>query len=256
MKFPGCFYDTGYTVVVNGLTVTKDYTVTETCEKLNGYNVASTLAANGQNITMSKDATQNKLDVTNTYTPANRLLTITKTVTGEMGSYTDDFTFTLTLVKTDSPAYTTPLTIEEGTTAKDASGSPYTGTLTTTDDTYYTFVLSNDEQIVLSVPYGYDVTVTEQQDNNGYTVQSRKFITGTVDNEKPGPTPNEFSQTVQEISQDYTVEFANNRNPVAPTGLESNHTTPYVLMITAAGMAGLALIGGIVARRIRRRRED
>ena len=81
-------------------------------------------------------------------------------------------------------------------------------------------------------------------------------ISEIVDNEKPGLTPNEFSQTVPEISQDYTIEFANNRNPVAPTGLESNHTTPYVLMITAAGMAGLALIGGIVARRVRRRRQE
>ena len=244
--------DTGYTVVVNGLTVTKDYTVTETCEKLNGYNVASTLAANGQNITMSKDAAQNKLDVTNTYTPDNQTLTITKTVGGEMGSYTDDFTFTLTLEKTGSPAYTTPLAIEEGTTAKDASGNQYTGTLTTTDGTY-TFVLSNDEQMVLSVPYGYAVTITEQQENNGYTVSSRSYATGS---QKPGLTPGAATQTIQAINEDSTVEFANNRNPVAPTGLESNHTTPYVLMITAAGMAGLALIGGIVARRIRRRRQE
>ena len=247
--------DTGFQVVVTGLTVTKSYTVTETCNKLEGYNVTTTISETGSLVTMSRDATSNVLDVTNTYTPDNQLLTISKTVTGEMGSYTDDFTFTLTLVKTDSPTYTTPLTIEEGTTAKDASGNLYTGTLTTTDGTY-TFVLSNDEQMVLSVPYGYDVTVTEQQDNNGYTVQSRQFITEIVDNEKPGLTPNEFSQTVPEISQDYTIEFANNRNPVAPTGLESNHTTPYVLMITAAGMAGLALIGGIVARRIRRRRQE
>ena len=246
--------DIGFQVVVTGLTVTKSYTVTETCNKLEGYNVTTTIPETGSSVTMFKDVTRNVLGVTNTYTPDNQLLTITKTVTGEMGSYTDDFTFTLTLVKTDSPTYTTPLTIEEGTTAKDASGNLYTGTLTTTDGTY-TFVLSNDEQMVLSVPYGYDVTVTEQQDNNGYTVQSRQFITEIVDNEKPGLTPNEFSQTVPEISQDYTIEFANNRNPVAPTGLESNHTTPYVLMITAAGMAGLALIGGIVARRIRRRRE-
>ena len=52
------------------------------------------------------------------------------------------------------------------------------------------------------------------------------------------------------------VIYINTRTSVAPTGLESNHTTPYVLMITAAGMAGLALIGGIVARRVRRRRQE
>lgn len=242
--------ETGYTVVVNGLTVTKKYTVTETCGKLEGYNVTSTLEAAGQQIKMDKDAVQNKLDVTNTYTPDNQTLTITKTVGGEMGSYTDDFTFTLTLKKAGGP-YTTPLTIEEGTTAKDANGDQYTGTLTATDGTY-TFVLSNDEQMVLSVPYGYDVTVTEQQENNGYTVSSRSYETGTTGE---GLQPNKAEQTVQEISKDYTVEFANNRNPVAPTGLESNHTAPYTLMVTAAGIAGLALIGGIVVRRRRRRME-
>ena len=242
--------DTGYTVVVNGLTVTKEYTVTETCGELEGYNVTSTLAANGAKITMNKDAAQNTLNVTNTYTPANQTLTITKTVGGEMGSYTDDFTFTLTLKKAGGP-YTTPLTIEEGTTAKDANGDQYTGTLTATDGTY-TFVLSNDEQMVLSVPYGYDVTVTEQQENNGYTVSSQFYETGTAGK---GLQPNKAEQTVQEISKDYTVEFANNRNPVAPTGLESNHTAPYTILVTVAGIAGLALIGGIVARRRRRRME-
>lgn len=243
--------ETGYTVVVNGLTVTKEYTVTETCGKLEGYNVTSTLAAAGQQIKMDKDAAQNKLDVTNTYTPDNQTLTITKTVGGEMGSYTDDFTFTLTLEKAGS-SYTTPLTIEEGTTAKDANGNRYTGTLTTTDSTY-TFVLSNDEQMVLSVPYGYNVMVREQQENNGYTVSSQSYETGTTGG---GLQPNKAEQTVQEISKDYTVEFANNRNPVAPTGLESNHTAPYTLMITAAGIAGLALIGSMMARRVRRRREE
>ena len=242
--------ETGYTVVVNGLTVTKEYTVTETCGKLEGYNVTSTLAAAGQQIKMDKDAAQNKLDVTNTYTPANQTLTITKTVGGEMGSYTDDFTFTLTLKKAGS-SYTTPLAIEESTTAKDANGNQYTGTLTATDGTY-TFVLSNDEQMVLSVPYGYDVTVTEQQENNGYTVSSQSYETGTTGE---GLQPNKAEQTVQEISKDYTVEFANNRNPVAPTGLESNHTAPYTILVTVAGIAGLALIGGIVARRRRRRME-
>ena len=89
--------ETGYTVVVNGLTVTKEYTVTETCGKLEGYNVTSTLAAAGQQIKMDKDAAQNKLDVTNTYTPDNQTLTITKTVTGSRGSHTQEFSFHVVL---------------------------------------------------------------------------------------------------------------------------------------------------------------
>ena len=125
--------------------------------------------------------------------------------------------------------YTTPLTIEEGTTAKDANGNLYTGTLTAKGGTY-TFVLSNDEQMVLSVPYGYKVTVTEQQgETTAIPVSSQYYETGSAGKVL---TPGAATQTVDSIDKDYTVEFANNRNPVAPTGLESNHTAPYTLMIT------------------------
>ena len=67
-------------------------------------------------------------------------------------------------------------------------------------------------------------------------------------------TTGEGAQAV--LNDTVTIVYTNNRKVVTPTGLESNHTKPYALMITAAGIAGLALIGGIVARRIRRRRED
>ena len=97
------------------------------------------------------------------------------------------------------------------------------------------------------------MTVTEQQENNGYTVSSQYYETGSAGKVL---TPGAATQTVDSIDKDYTVEFANNRNPVAPTGLESNHTAPYTLMITAAGIAGLALIGSMMARRVRRRREE
>ena len=55
--------------------------------------------------------------------------------------------------------------------------------------------------------------------------------------------------------KDYTIAYTNHLDPVTPTGLESNHTAPYTILVTVAGIAGLALIGGIVARRRRRRME-
>ena len=57
------------------------------------------------------------------------------------------------------------------------------------------------------------------------------------------------------MNTDYTVDFQNFRDVVPPTGLESNHTTPYGLMVGAAGVAGAALVGSVVVRRRRRRQE-
>lgn len=250
--------EVGYQVVITGLTVTKSYTVTETCDKLEGYIVTSDLEATGKTVPMDKDSGKNVIAVTNTYVPDNQTLTITKTVSGEMGSYTDDFTFDLVLSKAvqdgEVSYYDKSLTIEDSTTAKDLNGNPYTGILASTgaEKEHYTFVLSSNEQMILSVPYGYDVKVSERQENNGYSVQSRKYMTGTDEADKPGLTPNGATQEIEAISKDYTVEFENRRDPVAPTGLEDNHTKPFGLMVGVAVMAGLALAGGAVARRRRR----
>ena len=248
--------DTGFQVVVTGLTVTKSYTVTETCNKLEGYNVTTTIPETGSLVTMSRDATSNVLDVTNTYTPDNQLLTISKTVTGEMGSYEKDFAFTLTLHKegdNQAPSYYDQIlrvVYDDETPANCTTIAGYEGGLSVqtgdgANGHTYGFDLSHSEQIVIEVPYGYTATVNEDRD--GYTA------TVTVDGTEQSPNQ---TQAIVDTTADHSIAYENHLDPVAPTGLESNHTTPYVLMITAAGMAGLVLIGGIVARRIRRRRRQ
>ena len=83
----------------------------------------------------------------------------------------------------------------------------------------------------------------------------------TVIRPKPGFVDNSNMVTVTmnkvtvEDDNIGNIEFVNERNVVTPTGLESNHTKPYALMVGAGALAGLALVGGILARRARRRRE-
>lgn len=220
-------------------------------------------------------------------------LTITKTVEGAMGSYGDDFDFTLTLTKDllddrGDPIiehWDKPLTIvqpdkEHGITGTTAEGygdktqlavigtqpsdpgtggtDPGAGGGTADDPNAYTykFTLSHGEQIVLVVPYGYDATVTEDDvSSRGYEVKAR--ITHYFDDGTPPSTTEKKgnTQTYEGVNVETTFEFVNTRQAVAPTGLEGDHTAPYVLMVSASALAGMALLGGMAARRARRRRE-
>ena len=109
------------------------------------------------------------------------------------------------------------------------------------------------------MPAGYTATVTETTTGQGYTVKSRKYLTETPESgDTTGNSSKFVEQSYQSVTMDddYTVEFRNTRDVVAPTGLESNHTKPYTLMVAAAGAAGLALVGAAVARYLRRRRQE
>ena len=222
------------------VTATSMYGSTEGTAEVTGVSVSGSSAA--------------EVSFTNEYTPKTRTLTINKYITGEMGSYDDSFSFTMTV--------------------KDASGTPYSenitasgATITNNGNGQYSFNLSNSDTITVTIPQGYNVTVAETL-ANGYASYTRKYETGTdpaagADNSVSDVQAHDNyiknstgSVEIETMDKNYTIDFKNYRPAVAPTGLESNHTTPYVLMITAAGMAGLALIGGIVARRIRRRRQE
>ena len=198
------------------------------------------------------------ITVTNVYTRNTQTLTVTKTVAGPMGDTSEDNTFSFVLK------------LKEGT--KTFSGEIGFGSETLKYDTEregYLFTLHHNETATFTIPYGLTATV-EETDPKGYTPYWRVDYNADAQDQvqaqvssgdsKPSEEQNGYKQgkTTDEITMDnnHVVDFRNFRAPVAPTGLESNHTTPYVLMITAAGMAGLALIGGIVARRVRRRRRE
>ena len=109
---------------------------------------------------------------------------------------------------------------------------------------------------------GDKVTIRENGNVNGYTF---KGVTAT--SEEPPFVLEEgthYTQTQEsiEITIPYTtstnlgkITFINERKAVAPTGLESDHTAPFALMVGAAFLAGAALLGNVVLRRRRRWQE-
>ena len=189
---------------------------------------------------------------TNKYVEGVRELLVKKTVEGDMGDTTQDFDFTLKLTKGNNE-YNKPLPV----VYNGVEGTPI-ATLEAEDNTY-TFQLCHKQSIKITVPAGYTATVTETTTGQGYTVESRQYLTETPGS---GSTTGNGSQFVEQsyqsvtMNDNYTVEFRNTRDVVAPTGLESNHTKPYTLMVAAAGAAGLALVGAAVARYLRRRRQE
>lgn len=198
---------------------------------------------------------------TNEYKQGVRELLVKKTVEGDMGDTTQDFDFTLKLTKGEGDSqtvYKEKLTVEYDPARKDGNGTPIIS-LTADQGNTYTFQLCHNQSIKITVPAGYTATVTETTTGQGYTVKSRKYLTETPES---GDTTGNRSEFVEQSHQsvtmndDYTVEFRNTRDVVAPTGLESNHTKPYTLMVAAAGAAGLALVGAAVARYLRRRRQE
>lgn len=199
---------------------------------------------------------------TNEYKQGVRELLVKKTVKGDMGDTTQDFDFTLKLTKAEGDSqivYKEALTVAYDPERQDGNGTSIT-TLTAGQDNTYTFQLCHNQSIKITVPAGYIATVTETTTGQGYTVESRQYLT-TETPESGGILdlrPAFASKDTQDVAMndDYTVEFRNTRNVVAPTGLESNHTKPYTLMVAAAGAAGLALVGAAVARYLRRRRQE
>ena len=198
------------------------------------------LPTSSQSSTIS-NAMEGQLDqtvtITNTYKPY-LTLDITKSVTGEMGSSEDYFDFTLTGV--DSDQYE----------LKDAQVTQTPGA---------NFKLNNGSTVTLTGLKPGDIVTISETTANGYTAKGITIAEGSALTEEAfyNQTTTSVTITIPEgnAANLGTVIFTNHREAVAPTGLESNHTTPYTLMVTAAGIAGLALIGGIVVRRRRRRME-
>lgn len=188
------------------------------------------------------------VEFTNRYTRQNTTLDINKYVTGTMGDTTKNFDFTITLTDTlnDNTAYSLPNgSMPDGL----ASAENQPGT--------YTFQLADKDDIQLTLPYGVKATITETDTN--YTESSRQYST---------PTPTEeggmmellpsFSETATQtvfMDANKTVDFQNTLDAIPPTDLSENNNLPFTLMISAAGLAGIALIATILVRRQRRRRE-
>lgn len=208
-----------------------------------------------QEVSLDSTTTSATVTATNWYVVAYKTLTVTKTVGGEMGDKTRDFSFTLNVKDTNGTAYTGTLQYRTGTKGTEIDGSvPFDKNLTVDNQSkQYTFTLSDNDKIEIKIPYQYQVTVTEPA-VNGYTTSSRQYASTTEENDKPKPTT-ESVQTINPMGTDYTVDFANECDMVPPTGLHGE-TRPYAAMVGLAGAAALLSIAGWVELRRRKRREQ
>ena len=196
-----------------------------------------------------------------------KTVTITKHVGGEMGAKDTAFNFTTEVSRQkDSVTYSadvTKQTVSDGKMTLTGAGSSTevvdvtVGNAVLTDDGYQ---LSHGDVLTIDkLKKGDTITIVENEANqNGYDSTYTINETGEK-NSINGAITVTLDDTALSGDKDndhmIPVDVYNDRPVVTPTGLESNHTTPYTLMVTAAGIAGLALIGGIVVRRRRRRME-
>ena len=165
-------------------------------------------------------------------------LTVSKTVTGDMADPTATFEFTVSFTgldngyECDSAIYQTD------------NGTDWTivGTATklTVTDGKITFSLTHNQKIVISIPRGVTVTVTET--NPGYG-QTSYTVSGGTTASGSGAATGSIA-----MNADTTVAFTNNFAAVAPTGLSFAYA-PFLLM----AVAGIVL--GLIGRRKRREEE-
>ncbi len=257
-----------YEVTITGMDTGNYYRVWEmNADNFTGYNLTSSVEEYYTDSpapdTLENYLAENKLDThngkatafqltgdttvefTNRYTRQNTTLDINKYVTGTMGDTTKYFDFTITLKDTlNNTAYSFE-EVPEGLILKDGQSGTYT------------FQLKDQGNIQLTLPYGVEATITETDTN--YTESSRSYNTPAIVGEggmmELLPSFSETAAQTVLMDTNKTVDFQNTLDAIPPTDLSENNNLPFTLMISAAGLAGIALIATILVRRQRRRRE-
>lgn len=165
-------------------------------------------------------------------------LTVSKTVTGDMADPTATFEFTVSFTGLDN-GYECDSAIYQTDNGTDWTIVGTAIKLIVTDGKI-TFSLTHNQKIVISIPRGVTVTVTET--NPGYG-QTSYTVSGGTTASGSGAATGSIA-----MNADTTVAFTNNFAAVAPTGLSFAYA-PFLLM----AVAGIVL--GLIGRRKRRKEE-
>lgn len=176
--------------------------------------------------------------ITNTYAPY-RTVTITKDVGGNMGDTTHPFNFTTSITPKDGKEYSLTQSTQMNATLSGSTTATWTGTGYTLAD--------GDTLTITKLKDGDVITLKETDGNsNGYTTVYKISETElSKDND---------GNATYKVAGDANIIVTNERNVGTPTGFFEDNL-PFTLMISAAGLAGIALIATILVRRQRRRRE-
>lgn len=158
---------------------------------------------------MQDTSVQYTITVPNVSEEDNAVLTLSKTVRGNMSDWSKPFEFTLDSVADETEGTTYAYTKTA------AAGTSTTGTITTGG----TFTLAHGESIAISLPIGKAVSITEDRE---------QYITSWVLNENPQITSNIITVT---LTEDASVAVTNTLNAVAPTGARGGYAPWLILLI-------------------------
>lgn len=204
------------------------YTVTETVHSdLSGYEASSEINGNsGSSSSIVVEAKKTvKANFANTYTHKHVNLTISKTVTGNMGDKTKAFGFTLTV-----DGYTKNL-IDNGKNNID---------ITNNGNGTYDFQLTDGQAVTVSLPYGAKYTVTENDPNK--SDDSLQYVTKYVVGDGV-PTEGLKYVTKSGLTSDTTVHFTNSKSLSSPeTGVNTGSSLPYAVGLGSVATAAAFLL--------------
>lgn len=254
----------GNPVILNNLPY-GTYTVTESdpaSEIVSGkyYFVSKTDSAT-VDLGTDKDLADDTATITNTYAPY-RTVTITKDVGGNMGVTDYPFNFTTKVNGTDIDSTTVNtdgiLEIDGRKIEISFTGDEETATLTKEG-----YTLADGDTITISKLKDDDVIKVNETNAQGYeTIYYDKDAYDSAMEMAEEQQANALKEAeIRSITNsgitvdgDKNILVTNTRNVGTPTGFFEDNL-PFTLMISAAGLAGIALIATILVRRQRRRRE-
>ena len=203
-----------YSFSISGLSPNTQYKVTEKGAEAERYEVDMT-ADHAQGV-IGKD--ENVIaEFTNAYTPSDRILTIIKKVSGNMGDTDKAFLFSLKLTKNEKPVLSDLTYTKNDGTVQQLKA----------ENGKYTFSLKHDDRIALNIPYGCTYTITEPALEAGYEVSVK--IDGT-----------DAETAAGKLTADTTVEFTNTKNIAVPTGVVKRGV-PFAMMF----FLGIVMAAGV-----------
>lgn len=169
----------------------------------------------------------------NTYSAGS--LSVTKTVTGNMGDRDKYFAIKVTLTGEDGKTYQNPYTVSGGSKLTDETDAGTPASISV-DGKSHTFYLKHGETFTIeNLPYGVTYTVTEED----YTAE------GNGGYDTPAITYSDTGTTKTVDSPSETVDITNNKGAIVDTGI-SLDSLPYVLLLVLS-------IGGAVLFLLKRR---
>lgn len=182
-----------------------------------------------QTLNKKENATE-KSDITFKNIFASQSLTVSKTVAGNMGDRTKDFSFTLNITADDKLSENTTITAVK--TAQNGT----TSNVTVTVGSDSTFTLKHGETLAVpGLPEGTEYTVTETKDDDYTTTVDSTGGEGEFDTSN-----NKVSNTMSENGN--TEAFTNTASKTVDTGIILD-IAPYIIIFVIAIVGAILFFG-------------